>query len=213
MKCYMCDEPATSVEHAPAKCFFPKGYRKDLITVPSCAIHNNETSKDDEYVRGIIVSCSGNNSIALTHWRGSVRSGYLHSPKLFLKTFSKQIDSSFFHDRKRVDDVIIKISHAVYFKEYKKRWQSYPTPFYYNFLFDDGKADIHERLPNYKDIPVWHIFEGANQSVFKYQFFDGKVDGHSNCILRMIFYEGFEVIVIPRSEKLELDYSYKPEGL
>jgi hypothetical protein len=82
--------------------------------------------------------------------------------------------------------VIIKISYAVYFKEYKKRWQSYPTPFYYNFLFDDGKTDIHERLPNYKDIPVWHDFEGANQSIFKYQFFDGKVDGQSNCILRVL---------------------------
>lgn len=206
----MCDQLATTVEHAPAKCFFPKGYRKDLITVPSCTIHNNETSKDDEYVRGVIVSCSGNNSIALSHWRGAVRSGYLHSPKLFLSTFNNRNDSKFFHNRKRVDDVIIKIAYALYFKDYNKRWEYFPTPFYHNFLFDDGKTDIHERLPNYKEIPTWHIFEGSNQSVFKYQFFDGKVDGNPNCILRMIFYEGFEVIVIPRFEKLELPYGYVP---
>lgn len=54
--CYRCNNIATSVEHVPAKCFFPKEHRKNLITVPSCEQHNNETSKDDEYVRGIIVA-------------------------------------------------------------------------------------------------------------------------------------------------------------
>lgn len=210
--CYMCDGPATSVEHAPAQCFFPKGYRVNLITVPSCSVHNNETSKDDEYVRGIVVSCSGNNNIALDHWRGSVRKSYLHSPKLFLKTFNKQLGTTFFHDRKRVDEVMIKIAYALYFKEYNKRWQSYPTPYYHNFHFDDGKTDIEERLPDYKNIPVWHQFKGANQSVFKYQFFDGKVNGQPNCVLRMMFYEGFEVIIIPRSEKLVLPYDYEPDA-
>lgn len=62
--CYRCNNIATSVEHAPAKCFFPIEHRKNLITVPSCEQHNNETSKDDEYVRGIIVASKGNNETA-----------------------------------------------------------------------------------------------------------------------------------------------------
>ncbi|PZR71155.1 MAG: hypothetical protein DLM73_16305 [Chthoniobacterales bacterium] len=56
-ECYACDAPAISVEHAPPECFFPdtkddKGvstYKKNLITVPSCDLHNGEKSKDDLY--------------------------------------------------------------------------------------------------------------------------------------------------------------------
>jgi hypothetical protein len=83
LKCYMCEELATSVEHVPAKCFFPKGQRQNLITVPSCPRHNNETSKDDEYVRGIIVTARGTNKLAIDHWRRDVRKSYLHAPSYF----------------------------------------------------------------------------------------------------------------------------------
>jgi hypothetical protein len=56
--CYYCNEIATTKEHTPPKCFFPKkkdlpsgspDYRKNLITVPSCEKHNTGRSKDDEY--------------------------------------------------------------------------------------------------------------------------------------------------------------------
>jgi hypothetical protein len=58
----MCDEPATTKEHVPPKCFFPeqkdtpKGldYRRNLITVPSCDEHNCKKSGDDEYLRTIL---------------------------------------------------------------------------------------------------------------------------------------------------------------
>ena len=56
--CYACDGPKVSMEHAPPLCFFPeekdaKGnalYRKDLIRVPSCKVHNTSKSDDDLYV-------------------------------------------------------------------------------------------------------------------------------------------------------------------
>ena len=50
--CYHCGEPATTAEHAPAKCLFPRlpGYRENLVTVPSCALHNTEKSGDDEHM-------------------------------------------------------------------------------------------------------------------------------------------------------------------
>lgn len=130
----MCNEPATGVEHVPAKCFFPKGHSLNLITVPSCAPHNNATSKDDEYARGIIVSCSGNNKLALSHWRGNVRKTYLHSPKLFLKTFQTQRENSFFHDRERIDALMVKIGYALYFHVFKKSWNCRPVPFYKHFI-------------------------------------------------------------------------------
>jgi hypothetical protein len=197
----MCDAPATGVEHVPAKCFFPKGQRINLITVPSCDLHNNATSKDDEYTRGIIVSCSGNNKLALSHWRGDVRKGYIHSPKLFLKTFREQKDHSFFHDRSRIDSIMIKIAYGLYYHTFKKVWNSTPVPYYKQFRFDDGKTDIEVLLPNYQSIPEHPIYEGSNQAVFKYQYLEGKINGREDCLFKLIFYDGFEVLILPSQEQ------------
>lgn len=195
----MCEEPATSVEHVPAKCFFPKGQRNNLITVPSCVRHNNETSKDDEYVRGIIVTARGTNKLAVDHWRGDVRRSYLHSPKLFVKTFNLRKDKAFFHDRSRIDSVMIKIAYALYFHTYKKVWHSSPAPFYNKFYNDDNQTDMELRLPNFKPIS-YNIYEGENQAVFKYQYFEGNFNGQPNCYFKMVFYEGFEVFIFPANE-------------
>src|SRR5689334_3078766 len=69
--CYMCDSVATSREHAPPRCFFPilkqgVDLRKNLITVPSCDNHNSQKSKDDEYLRTVILMSVGNNGAAHT---------------------------------------------------------------------------------------------------------------------------------------------------
>ena len=53
--CYYCGKPATSREHAPPRSFFPDSSKLNLITVPSCDIHNGRKSKDDEYVRALLV--------------------------------------------------------------------------------------------------------------------------------------------------------------
>lgn len=68
--CYMCAATATSREHAPPRCLFPEfkevavDLRKNLITVPSCDRHNSEKSKDDEFLRSVIVMMIGNNAFA-----------------------------------------------------------------------------------------------------------------------------------------------------
>ena len=55
--CYACDEKKVSREHVPPLCFFPDKkdssgrsiYRKNLIRVPSCDVHNTAKSDDDLY--------------------------------------------------------------------------------------------------------------------------------------------------------------------
>ncbi|MHA6196408.1 hypothetical protein ACX3YG_18790 [Pseudomonas wadenswilerensis] len=53
-QCYYCGEPSINREHVPPKCFFPEGadknYRVNLITVPSCELHNSGKSGDDQYM-------------------------------------------------------------------------------------------------------------------------------------------------------------------
>lgn len=53
--CYACSNIATGKEHLPPRCFFPKGMRKSLITAPSCDEHNSEKSKEDEYIKSILL--------------------------------------------------------------------------------------------------------------------------------------------------------------
>ncbi len=47
--CYACTKESVSREHVPAQSFFPKGYRNNLITVPSCRKHNQDNSIDVEF--------------------------------------------------------------------------------------------------------------------------------------------------------------------
>jgi hypothetical protein len=52
MTCYYqgCPRRGTTKEHIPPKAFFPKDQRNQLLTVPSCELHNNAKSTDDIYV-------------------------------------------------------------------------------------------------------------------------------------------------------------------
>jgi hypothetical protein len=52
MTCYYqgCAHRGTTKEHIPPKAFFPKDQRNQLLTVPSCELHNNAKSTDDIYV-------------------------------------------------------------------------------------------------------------------------------------------------------------------
>jgi len=79
----MCDSVEMSREHTPPRCFFPEAkaigrdLRRDLITVPSCDRHNSKKSKDDEFLRSVIVMAPGNSEAkeALVFWEITSRSG------------------------------------------------------------------------------------------------------------------------------------------
>lgn len=69
--CYACTEIATSREHVPPKCLFPaelgKNFRKGLITVPSCNIHNGKKSDDDEFLLTSLAGIIGCNNVGMLH--------------------------------------------------------------------------------------------------------------------------------------------------
>ncbi|MGB0948414.1 MAG: hypothetical protein ACPGUG_16480 [Pseudoalteromonas marina] len=96
--CYMCSEKATSIEHVPPKCLFPKSkdnsgkkdYRYNLITVPSCDLHNGGKSKDDEFLMVSLAGIFGNNSIGYEYYNGKIeralkRNSYRLLDRVFLK--------------------------------------------------------------------------------------------------------------------------------
>jgi|CXWL01.1.fsa_nt_gi hypothetical protein len=58
-RCYFqgCGEKAVGREHIPPKAFFLPDRRVQLLTVPSCAKHNNDKSIDDIYALAQILLC------------------------------------------------------------------------------------------------------------------------------------------------------------
>ena len=82
--CYMCDAPATSREHVPPKCIFPDDaqFRINLITVPSCDVHNLKKSNDDELLRHVLAYAPGNNHLALHIVEQNVMPAFDRRPRL-----------------------------------------------------------------------------------------------------------------------------------
>lgn len=73
-RCYMCSMPGDTDEHVPPRALFPESkdfgganYRRNLISVPSCHLHNAGKSHDDEFLMVALAGIVGNNSIAYRH--------------------------------------------------------------------------------------------------------------------------------------------------
>lgn len=210
--CYICGKPACSSEHAPARSFFPSDMRNNLIQVPSCEIHNEATSKDDEYVRFIISSHFRNNetgeSVSTTKSVKTLK----RSPALAKTLVENKIDATIISsdnsetqstaiqiDRNRFDNEIRKIAYALFYNKFQKRWEReliIATP----DLFDaSGKVDEQGELVLLAKKMLSSIsspsYEGDNQQVFKYAFME--TENAEEPILSMLFYEGFEIWVFP----------------
>lgn len=219
MSCYICGQPTTSQEHAPARCFFPKGEIKgELTKVDSCAKHNEDTSKDDEYVRNIIAMTIGNNEVALSHFLKSCVKSFIRSPKLLSATTKvrKQVyyqedgqkeikpTYAFQIDRNRIDLVMRKIAYATYFKKYGTTWNR-ELMIGTEYLRDNGMGadDFGLLIQSAKSVLEPPTFEGTNQEVFKYSFQQTESEDTNDQILIMKFYEGFEVWVFTRADTTE----------
>lgn len=219
MSCYICGQPATSQEHAPARCFFPKGEVTGILTkVDSCAEHNEDTSKDDEYVRNIIAMTIGNNEVALSHFLQSCIKSFIRSPKLLSATtkvrkrvYYKEKENedikptyAFQIDRYRIDLVMRKIAYATYFKKYGTTWNRELT-IGTEFLRHDGMNtdDFGLLIQSAKKVLDIPTFEGTNPEVFKFSFLQTESEDTNDQILVMKFYEGFEVWVFAQADTTE----------
>lgn len=213
MSCYICSQPPTSVEHTPARCFFPLDKRKNLITVDSCTVHNEDTSKDDEYVRNIIAMSLGNNGVALEHFLEKCIASFKKSPGLLITTTknrkrvhyqepdqkSLQPTYAFEIDRTRINFVLRKIAYALFFKKFRTPWNR-ELIVGTEFLRTEGMEtdEIGNLIQSFKPILGSLTFEGENPDVFRYYFGETNNLDINDQILIMVFYEGFEVWVIPK---------------
>lgn len=211
MKCYLCDNEKTSIEHSPAKCFFPINKRLNLITVPSCDKHNLNTSLDDEYVRNLVGMTKDNNQIGQNHYKDKGNRALKNSAKKlneftvnlnylnFIKGDDKTKNLTFQVDMERFDRVIKKIAYGLYYYKFFKTWYHKLVIVTKNFItVNHDTHPLAEIITSQIKLKKPIMYEGSNPDVFKFYFFSYKFKNIHHKILIMQFYECFEVWAIPR---------------
>lgn len=207
-QCYICGLKAESKEHAPARCYFPddSAYKKNLITVPSCKQHNENTSLDDEYVRNIIAMSFGTNPIAFNQFIAKTIESFIQSPGLLHTTTRNKkkviVDNkdsfAFEIDRLRFNKVLRKISYALFFYVNKQPWNRELIVLTKNLYGENMQMDeFGELISEFEKHLPTENYSGHNPQVFKYAFGETGSNDPNECILRMIFYEGFHVWLSP----------------
>ena len=207
-QCYICGAPFYSVEHAPARSFFPKDKRNNLITVPSCKKHNEDMSIDDDYVRLIIASSITNNEVAEAHFIKKCIKTLQRSEALTktLASGSKYVlvskgkepphqELAIKIDRNRFNKVMCKIAYAMFYNKFGEVWQrKFNIGTEYLLNEDNTNEPLGKLIQEAKKlIDLSSIkFEGSEPTVFKYAFMPCNGSKFDQ-ILIMVFYEGFEV--------------------
>lgn len=201
----MCDATGLTREHVPPLSFFPSGYRIDLITVPSCHEHNSKNSKDVEYVRNIIVSDFGTNSIARALFKDKILRSYSRSPKLKQRTFENRIpiivegqDSVIVKlDMPRFRLVMQAIAYAIYFKDfgesYSGEWLIYSPSMVASKPIEQDLPDrVNPELRAAFNLIPFTPKPATNPQIFKYAIYEGG----RGIFYKFEFYEGFIVHAI-----------------
>lgn len=212
-KCYRCDAEATSDEHVPPKCLFPEqkdlpagvDYRKNLITVPSCDLHNSARSHDDEYLLCALVSSFENNEAARLHFETKILRLLKKKPwfqETLLKHYTPVIlgeeeTAAFKVDLKRLYNVLECTAHGLYYYTYREQWPNEVKVRALTLLQQHGADFVRNPLEE-KMLQGAKLFfdkeekQGENQDIFYYQIYRDLEK--MQLILRMVFYGGVEVI-------------------
>lgn len=209
--CYMCDMPETSREHVPPKCLFPEqkdlgaDYRKNLLSVPSCDLHNSEKSKDDEYLQFVITSHYDNNVVAQKQFSTKIMRAVKRKPSMYgfiANNYPILVDGqpslAYSIDRNRFDKEIDHIARALYFFHHQS---PLTLPIIVHtpdlFMVNQPNADtINHRMQKIEEMTVDALADepkqGDNPDIFSYQFRD--IEETSSFVVRMFFYSGFVAI-------------------
>ena len=205
----MCDSAATTREHAPPLCFFPEAkeinrdLRRNLITVPSCDRHNSLKSKDDEFLRAIILMTATNSKVGRNQFlrkllRASARMPHAYKSFFADKGTVTQGKSRVLKiDRKRFDRCIDHLARAMFFDAFMRNWKlpiSIVSPNFFRGIASD-QAVPHQPTGNIVETYRQHLgdepFRGENPEVFKYQLRYNEAD--EAYVFYAIFYDCFEV--------------------
>jgi hypothetical protein len=218
--CYFCGKESISREHVPPKCLFPekkdspagKNYRINLITVPSCSIHNLKKSKEDEYLLAVLSINILNNRTGTDQAITKTLRTFSHSDKFakrfFNKTYPLVIKDTLNAtvgesiaielNQDRLDSILEHIVRGIYFHHFNERLE-WELKVINEFSMTIDAVDIkttlerNNELENLRGLSNEFFLNakcyGDNREVFFYQIVKDK----STAIIRLTFYEGARV--------------------
>lgn len=217
--CFMCDEPATTKDHIPPKCFFPEqkdtgtDYKKNLITVPACNTHNLRTSLDDEYLLGIVAFHWRNNPVAYTHSTTKIKRAMRYRKQYYDLFFGEGKHQILYWQNEKLVTVPIDISRfiasmqkmarGIYFVHFGRKWLRdvdiqpvslvavYKESHPIITALTEITQQMHQQMQR---LCMKQTSHGSNPDVFYYQL--AHDEPPTDIIMRMVFYSGFEVIAI-----------------
>ncbi|MGC4100829.1 hypothetical protein [Ferruginibacter sp.] len=213
--CYICGAPATSKEHVPPICLFPEEkdvgtnkFRTNLITVPSCDLHNTKKSKDDEFLMAALSGYAGNNFLGFLHTQTKVMRAmerrenfmdmFLKDPVLTTVKNSNGKSIPILRgtpDFSRLTRCFENIAHGLYYHHFKKPFDGRI------FCIIDFVTYMDETAEKWKlmyrkafELEAHELkMEGNSPQIFKYLITKPLEDGAFG--MRLIFYEGAMVSV------------------
>lgn len=178
--CYWCGEQSTTTEHVPPKSFFPKGQRKNLITVPSCPKHNNHLSKIDERFK-LYLSSAGGNKATETIVDKSFNALQRPESAGFKKDLAENMFNAMPEDQptfvwkvrpKHFDIFSEKMLRGLYFLHYQRQIDGDILAWSEEFIDERVDYNVHEKVlkPILED-PLSGITAAvANPEVFSYRY-------------------------------------------
>jgi len=216
--CYYCGKNATTKEHVPPKCIFPEiaasngvDYRKNLIKVPSCKIHNTEKSNDDEYFLFILTSTVDANELAQKQFtsktirtllrRPYIAKTFINNPKKIWLQEGKIITPSISYsvDNKRFFNIIEHIVRGLIYYEFGRSIKNHKVKTVYttaalSSIDEKRRVVLNKLIINLNDIISKESYKGDNQKIFKYAVFSED----DSYIVKMVFYELFETLTVAK---------------
>lgn len=206
--CYLCGVEASTFDHIPPKCLFPKNFQYKGIKVPACKRCNNKSSKDDEYLRDCF-AITGQNKEARQVFLERVRPSYIRLYSRIQKVTKHQriLNSMARIDLKtpggiflgkvtamkmkgdRIESSLKRILKGIYFSRYKK---SIPDSYTFKVYFQP--VDIGLELLN-EAKKKGALNAGRFGNVFSYMGFGIKEDEFVG-IWWLSFYQTHGAIVI-----------------
>jgi hypothetical protein len=196
--CYMCEKPGDTKEHVPPRSFFPKeeGFRKNLITVPSCSEHNNEKSGEDEYMRVLFAGTAGNTLNSELENR-TIRS-LQHKKKLAHEIIAmSRTRRGYTVNEQRIKTYLASVAKAIYRHAFGEKFQgdlNIAPHFLDNFRTardlrmwsEKAKREFAwRRILATRPMLPEYPWEGENPDIFRYRIWRSD----TSAMLEMEFYE------------------------
>lgn len=237
--CYRCDRVATSKEHVPPRCLFPevkdipvKDFRKNLITVPSCDVHNFQKTMDDEFLLICMASSVQVNEIGYQHFQSKIFRALKRKPTEFFKkqilqnpqrmnmvdlngrvtpVIKGQMNIS------RLYDCFESILYGLYFYQFKTKFKG-EIKVVNDFIIPENNNEMNLiKLFDKKfdmDKKATELL-GDNPEIFKYQY--SEEDEYGLIGVKLTFYGGLNIYAAMKPENarepFHLGYSLMNEGI